>query len=101
MRKYEYVEIEDNAPIHPGLAIAQGIQLLDLASAMATDNKDIDKMTSISLQWIDTGVRLTEIMEEIEDEKEPPEKEKITLGFGMPPNSVGKIDDEETDDDED
>lgn len=84
-RKYEYLEIEDGKSIHPGIAISQAAQLLDLAASMATDTKDIDRMIKVSTKWLTMGERLAEIMEVVdsdEDEEENPE-EKITLGFGF------------------
>lgn len=100
-RKYEYQEIPSETQIEPGLAIAQAIQLLDLAALMATDNKDIDRMVKISTKWLNMGERLAGIMEVVEEEGEMPEEgfQKVELKFGFGPNLERAGDKEgETDD---
>lgn len=82
-RKYEYLEIEDGKSIHPGIAIAQAVQLLDLAASMATDTKDIDRMVKVSTKWLTMGERLAEIMEVVESDEEESPEEKVSLGFGF------------------
>ena len=81
IKKYEYLEIEGGKPIHPGIAIAQAVQLLDLAALMATDTKDIDRMIRVSTKWLIMGERLNEIMEVVESDQV--EEEKLNLGFGF------------------
>lgn len=106
-RKYEYQEIPGESQIDPGLAIAQAMQLLDLAALMATDNKDIDRMVKISTKWLNMGERLAKIMEVVEEEGEMPEEgfQKVQLGFGFGPNmekaeeKEGEADDGASDED--
>jgi hypothetical protein len=100
-RKYEYLEIPGESPLEPGLAIAQAMQLLDLAASMATDTKDIDRMVKISTKWLNMGERLAAIMEVVEEEGEEPEEgfQKVELKFGFGPNMEKAEDKEgETDD---
>ena len=106
-RKYEYQEIPSESQIDPGLAIAQAMQLLDLAALMATDNKDIDRMVKISTKWLNMGERLAGIMEVVEEEGEMPEEgfQKVQLTFGFGPNmekaeeKEGETDDGASDED--
>lgn len=96
MKKYEYQEIPGESPLEPGLAIAQAMQLLDLAASMATDNKDIDRMVKISTKWLNMGERLATIMEVVEEDGEEPEGgfQKVQLGFGFGPN-MERVDEKE------
>jgi len=106
-RKYEYQEIPGESQIEPGLAIAQAMQLLDLAALMATDNKDIDRMVKISTKWLNMGERLANIMEVTEDDGEMPNEEfqKVELSFGFGPGmekaeqKEGETDDGTSDED--
>lgn len=105
-KKYEYLEIPGESPIDPGLAIAQAMQLLDLAASMATDNKDIDRMIKISTKWLNMGERLATIMEVSEEGEEPEaEFQKVELKFGFGPNmekaeeKEGETDDGASDED--
>jgi hypothetical protein len=104
-KKYEYLEIPGESPLEPGLAIAQAMQLLDLAASMATDNKDIDRMVKISTKWLNMGERLATIMEVVEEGEEPEGGfQKVQLGFGFGPNmekaeKEGEIDDGTSDED--
>jgi hypothetical protein len=82
VRKYEYVEIESETQIHPGIAIAQAVQLLDLAASMATDTKDIDRMVKVSTKWLNMGERLVKIMED-EDDDAPEEDVKQAIEYGF------------------
>lgn len=87
MKKYKYLEIKSGTNIHPGIALAQGIQILDIASKIATDQNDIDRMVKISMKWLTVGERLAEIMEESDDEDEEEleedDAEKPGFGFGL------------------
>lgn len=84
-KKYEYLEIEQGANIHPGIAISQAVQLLDLAGLMATDLRDVDRMVKVSNRWLSMGIQLADIMEEKDDEdsEEEPEKEKEKKSYGF------------------
>jgi len=87
MRRYKYLEIPSGTNIHPGIALAQGIQILDIASKIATDQNDIDRMIKISMKWITVGERLANVMEEDDTEddevEEETDSEKPEFGFGL------------------
>jgi hypothetical protein len=106
VKKYEYQEIPGESPLEPGLAIAQAMQLLDIAASMATDNKDIDRMVKISTKWLSMGERLANIMEVVEEEGEESDGfQKVQLTFGFGPNmekaeeKEGETDDGASDED--
>lgn len=82
VKKYEYLEIEGGKSIHPGIAISQAVQLLDLAAAIATDARDVDRMVKVSTKWLVMGERLAEIME-IDDDDEPEEEPEAAKGYGF------------------
>lgn len=88
MKRYKYLEIKSGTNIHPGIALAQGIQILDIASKIATDQNDIDRMVKISMKWLTVGERLAAIMDEDDEETEEEleddgSEEKPEFGFGL------------------
>lgn len=82
MKKHEYLPIEGDTSMNPGLAFSQAVQLLDLAGSIATDSEDVDKMLNVSTRWMDMGERFAEIgVGDEDDEVEIETKEKIPYGF--------------------
>lgn len=95
-KKYEYMSIEGNQVLHPGLPIAQAVHLLDLAATMATDKQDIDQMVKISTKWLTMGERLAELLEVEEKSDEDEESTEEKAGFGF--SSSSKSGDKEVED---
>lgn len=101
MKRHEYLSIESDTSMNPGLAFSQAVQLLDLAGSIATESKDVDKMLNVSTRWLDMGERFAEIgVGDDDDEIEIETKEKIPYGFaaGIEKQIIGKEVEDGTDD---
>lgn len=83
--RHKYTSIEDGGVIDISAAISQSVQTLELASAIATDAKDVDALLQISSSWLDFGERLMTILDNIDEEdvgdESPKTKDGKPYGF--------------------
>jgi len=83
MKKYEYLPVEEGTIIGPSMAVQQTVHILDLASAISTDEKNVSNMLKVARRWLELGASLESILPEVdEDDEEKVNKDgKKPYGF--------------------
>lgn len=92
VKRYSYQEIEAGSDVDPGTAFTQALHLLELASKMSVDSKNVPQVLKVTSKWMELGERLNQLIEESDEpEEEVEEEEKPKRGdFGFSHGGLDK-----------